>query len=1473
MTILLLSYGAVANPLLGHIKFTDTPPTIDGELDAVWDSAVEYTMEEKFFADFSSDDFSGTWKGLWDSDNLYIMVEINNALDLVTELQDNWWEDDVVEIYIDGNNSRTGDYGDFDYQFGFRYNDPTVNMGTGVEEHHVVGIQHAYIETASGYNMEIAIPWSSLGVADLIKAGHVLGFDVQPVWGEGLGKLSWNADEPNAWYNTHLFGTIILEPESGVVGHVNYTSTMPTIDGTVDPVWDDAVEYPIENKLFADFSFDDFSATWKGLWDYNYLYLMVEINNTAELVTDLQEHWWEDDVVEVYIDGDNAKETSYRDALDYQFGFRYNDPDVNMGTGVLEHNIVGVEHAYIETTNGYNMEIAIPWTALEISHLIQVGHVLGFDVQPVWGTETGKLLWHDVLGQAWNNPSLMGVAYLAGNEDVPPAPEKLLHLDISASEITWNAEEDHVEEVKDISGKDNHAVRSRDYAEDEKQRINYSPSGLPMLWFERHELTVDFDQPEEQPNTIFVMFDAQGDWTQHVLGKDGEDNYKLQIAEGSDGDLSIHSGAGALSTTFERPSELTLATGLFNGANSAMRVNGVEVASGSLGTLALNELIIGGGRQWRLMGNIAEIIVYNGILSPAEVAEIESQLLEKWTKEDTPDKIFHLDASVLDLGNGAEVTEWTDMSGNDNHATASGLGSQPVFATNASPTGLSSVSFNKDPLPITFTETKEMPITAFYVFAAEPPIGDTEDMVLTREVGGNGFRVTLTGNSAEWAMNVWSGGGWPGDVVYAPFPRETYAFHQATVVFNANDTYLRVNGEEKARGAIDNVVLSSLNIGINFRGMISEIIFYEGELDEATIAAIEADLAEKWIGEGTLPVILPEVVYEPFDYTADEALLDQGAAGNGWAGPWEWQGGNEDTGSNLVQEGSLELSGFASAGNKVFLHNNRLIRELEHTWPDEEGREYWISFMWQRVDDDETQDGGSYGGIALFMDNQELISMGKPWSLNTHGLHGEDPSGSDVPTETLARLVVKVVMNGTEDPADVYAWVNPDPEVEPDTTTAHASTKTNVSGGFNKIRVAAGNDGLQALVDEIYISESYDKIYTPYVGPIVLPELVYESFEYPVGEELLGLGEAENGWGGPWNWQGGDADGGTNVIEAGSLQVQNFGSEGNKVFLHNHRLLRNLDQTWPDEEGRVYWISFMWQRTDDYDNLDGGSYGGIALFKDGQELFSAGKPWFDNYHGLHGADDIWDASDIPTQELVRLVVKVEMNGTDDPDPIYAWVNPDPNVEPDVATADAVSIARNFGGFNQIRVATGNNETTVLIDEIFLSESYEKIFRSAEVDLYALNLEVDPTDAGTVTGAGNYEEDEEVQLTATANQGFVFVNWTNAADEVVSTDASFTYTMPAADVTLTANFDLENLVKETMSLVRVYPNPAGDFLFVENLSGNNSIRISNIVGQQVRQVDTHDSLFELNISDLESGVYLIQITNESGMKKVEKFLKK
>ncbi len=72
--------------------------------------------------------------------------------------------------------------------------------------------------------------------------------------------------------------------------------------------------------------------------------------------------------------------------------------------------------------------------------------------------------------------------------------------------------------------------------------------------------------------------------------------------------------------------------------------------------------------------------------------------------------------------------------------------------------------------------------------------------------------------------------------------------------------------------------------------------------------------------------------------------------------------------------------------------------------------------------------------------------------------------------------------------------------------------------------------------------------------------------------------------------------------------------------------------------------------------------------------------------------------------------------------------------------------------------------------------------------YALVLSANPPEGGTVQGGGNYDAGQEVTATAILNEGYLFVNWTNAAGAVVSTNLQHTFFMPGNSIHLTANFN-------------------------------------------------------------------------------------
>ena len=77
----------------------------------------------------------------------------------------------------------------------------------------------------------------------------------------------------------------------------------------------------------------------------------------------------------------------------------------------------------------------------------------------------------------------------------------------------------------------------------------------------------------------------------------------------------------------------------------------------------------------------------------------------------------------------------------------------------------------------------------------------------------------------------------------------------------------------------------------------------------------------------------------------------------------------------------------------------------------------------------------------------------------------------------------------------------------------------------------------------------------------------------------------------------------------------------------------------------------------------------------------------------------------------------------------------------------------------------------------------------EKEKYTVTATATPANGGSISGVGDYEEDKEVTLTATANEGYVFVGWTKNGVQV-STNAKYTFTV-TADCDLVAVFEEYN----------------------------------------------------------------------------------
>ena len=90
----------------------------------------------------------------------------------------------------------------------------------------------------------------------------------------------------------------------------------------------------------------------------------------------------------------------------------------------------------------------------------------------------------------------------------------------------------------------------------------------------------------------------------------------------------------------------------------------------------------------------------------------------------------------------------------------------------------------------------------------------------------------------------------------------------------------------------------------------------------------------------------------------------------------------------------------------------------------------------------------------------------------------------------------------------------------------------------------------------------------------------------------------------------------------------------------------------------------------------------------------------------------------------------------------------------------------------------------------------------QLQSFTVNVTANPAEGGTVAGGGTFNYGETCTVTATANEGYDFVNWVQGLFSV-SEEATYTFTV-TNNVNLTANFALQTFEVK----VSVNPSEAG-----------------------------------------------------------------
>ncbi len=145
----------------------------------------------------------------------------------------------------------------------------------------------------------------------------------------------------------------------------------------------------------------------------------------------------------------------------------------------------------------------------------------------------------------------------------------------------------------------------------------------------------------------------------------------------------------------------------------------------------------------------------------------------------------------------------------------------------------------------------------------------------------------------------------------------------------------------------------------------------------------------------------------------------------------------------------------------------------------------------------------------------------------------------------------------------------------------------------------------------------------------------------------------------------------------------------------------------------------------------------------------------------------------------------------------------------------------------------------------------------------------PTAGGSTNGGGTYASGSNVTVTATPNQGYSFVNWTENGT-VVSSSPDYSFTL-SSDRNLVANFELTVSIDEEKNeekTISTYPNPTDGIvnIIARNLS---KVEVYTFSGKFI--FSTEQSVVDIRTQP--AGIYLLKIKSSSGTETTKRVMKR
>ncbi|OPH46622.1 hypothetical protein BC351_14135 [Paenibacillus ferrarius] len=320
---------------------------------------------------------TASFKTLWHDNSLYVKVEVKDGtVDAM----------DAIKLFVDGNNRRTPAYDQDDHAYTYSRLQSQGSEGSYMQEE------------AGGYKGIFRLPLDTT----LPAVGKNIGFDVSVT--NGTETIHWNditGQQAVTMANVGLLkftqASLYTEAKKGT----------PVIDGEVDTIWNESSMNSTDRYL-ATSPAQGAKGKFRTLWDDQYLYVLVEVDDPLLSATNAQAHL--QDSVELFIDENNHKSSLYEND-DAQIRFNYLNQISSRGTFLRDQLRSVTKTVYGEDHNilGYRVEAAIRWNTITP----KAGHVMGFDVQvnddPGIGTRNSVAIWNNLTDMGWVDTSGFGV--------------------------------------------------------------------------------------------------------------------------------------------------------------------------------------------------------------------------------------------------------------------------------------------------------------------------------------------------------------------------------------------------------------------------------------------------------------------------------------------------------------------------------------------------------------------------------------------------------------------------------------------------------------------------------------------------------------------------------------------------------------------------------------------------------------------------------------------------------------------------------------------------------------------------------------------------------------------------------------------------------------------------------------------------------------------------------------------------------